>query len=170
MLTIKHISSGNIFTVSDTPVLTGGIWECGNQRFTDASGTEYEVGAADPSIAIAAQWESIKTERDRRESAGVLVGAKWFHSDADSRIKQLGLVLAGASIPAGLQWKTMDGSFVAMTQTLAGQIFGASLAATSAIFTKAEQHKAAMEASADPSAYDHLADWPAVYEPVVYGE
>jgi hypothetical protein len=114
-------------------------------------------------VARIAAWEAIKVERERRESGGVKVGDKWFHTDADSRIKQLGLVLKGAGIPAGLQWKTMDGSFVTMTQTLAGQIFDTSLSQTSAIYVKAEQHKAAMEASADPAGYDFSGGWPAVY-------
>ena len=109
------------------------------------------------------KWEAIKDERDRRESGGVLVGTKWFHSDEGSRIKQLGLFMAGTNLPSGLQWKCMDGSFVTMTPTLAGQIFGASLASTQAIFTKAEQHKAAMEASANPAVYDCMQGWPTVF-------
>jgi hypothetical protein len=65
----------------------------------------------------AAHWEAIKAERDRRTLSGgypVDVGGepKWFHSDLLSRSQQIGLVLLGASIPPGLAWKTMDGSFV----------------------------------------------------------
>lgn len=40
---IKNVATGNITEVSQTPVFVGGIWECGSQRFTDATGTEYEV-------------------------------------------------------------------------------------------------------------------------------
>lgn len=39
---IRHIESGNIYTVSQTPVYTGGVWECGDQRFID-SGGKYDV-------------------------------------------------------------------------------------------------------------------------------
>lgn len=119
-----------------------------------------------PSAAQAksAKWESIKAERDRRtDQGGYKVGTKWFHSDQKSRSQQLGLVLLGASIPANLQWKTMDGSFVTMTQTLAQQILAAGAASDQAIFAAAETHKAAMEASADPSAYDFSGGWPAVF-------
>lgn len=110
------------------------------------------------------KWDAIKVERDRRiESGGYRVGAKWFHSDQKSRGQQLGLVLLGANIPAGLQWKTMDGSFVTMTTTLAQQILYAGAASDQAIFAAAEIHKAAMEASADPSAYDFSGGWTAIY-------
>ena len=110
----------------------------------------------------AEMWERIKIERDRRsETGGYKVGSHWFHSDQKSRSQQLGLVLLGANIPSGLQWKTMDGSFVTMTQTLAGQILAAAAASDQAIFATAETHKAAMEASADPASYNYLSGWPA---------
>lgn len=112
----------------------------------------------------AGMWSRIKTERDRRiQSGGYKVGTKWFHSDTFSRGQQLGLVLLGANIPANLQWKTMDGTFVTMTQQLAGQILAAGAASDQAIFAAAETHKAAMEASADPSAYDFSGGWPATF-------
>lgn len=107
------------------------------------------------------KWDAIKTERDRRtDNGGYMVGDKWFHSDQKSRSQQLGLVLLGANIPAGLQWKTMDGSFVTMTQPLAGQVLAAAAASDQAIFTAAETHRQAMEASADPAAYDFSTGWP----------
>lgn len=108
-------------------------------------------------------WEAIKAERDRRKAGGVKVGAHWFHSDDASRIQQIGLVIMGANIPANLQWKTMDGTFVTMTQTLANQIFQAVAAQDQAIFAKAEEHRAAMEASENPAAYDFAAGWPLIY-------
>lgn len=110
-------------------------------------------------------WGWIKTERDRlTREGGYLAAGKWFHSDALSRIQQLGLVQLGANIPAGLQWKTMDGSFVAMTPSLAGQVFMAAALSDTAIFAAAEAHKAALEACADPAVYDWRAGWPAVFE------
>lgn len=111
-----------------------------------------------------AKWEAIKAERDRRtDQGGYKVGTKWFHSDKKSRSQQLGLVLLGANIPAGLQWKTMDGSFVTMTQQLAGQILAAGAASDQAIFAAAETNKAAMEAGADPASYDFSDGWPKVF-------
>lgn len=114
--------------------------------------------------AKAIKRNAIKTERDRRtENGGYKVGTKWFHSDQPSRSQQLGLVLLGANIPANLQWKTMDGSFVTMTQQLAGQVLAAAAASDQAIFATAEAHRQAMEASADPAAYDFSTGWPKVF-------
>ena len=107
--------------------------------------------------------EKIKAERDRRKAGGVKVGAKWFHSDDASRIQQMGLVMMGAGIPANLQWKTMDGSFITMTPALAQQVFIAQAASDQAIFTAAETHRVAMEASADPASYDYSGGWPKIY-------
>lgn len=129
-------------------------------------------GVADPYIAppapakeeIQAQkWTAIKSERDRRTQAGVAVGANWFHSDTFSRTQQLGLTMMGASMPAGIMWKTMSGSFVEMTPTLAGQIFQATAASDSALFAVAEAKHAEMLALADPTDYDVTAGWPATY-------
>lgn len=109
----------------------------------------------------AAKWDAIKAERDRRtDQGGYKVGTKWFHSDQKSRSQQLGLVLLGANIPPNLQWKTMDGSFVAMTQALAQQILESCAASDQAIFAVAEAHKAEMESSADPASYDFSCGWP----------
>lgn len=115
-----------------------------------------------------AAWERIKTERDRRKSLGVKVGAHWFHSDDPSRIQQLALAMMGAAIPAGLQWKTLTTTpppvFVAMTPALAQGIFQATAASDGAIFGAAETHRMAMEASPTPESYDFSGGWPASIE------
>jgi hypothetical protein len=136
------------------------------QSEMDASGLTVDVEAVELAAAKAAVWERIKSERDRRKlEGGYSVGGKWYHSDTFSRTQQIGLVMLGASLPSGLQWKAMDGSFVSMTQTLAQQIFGAAAQQDIATFTAAETHKAAMEQSADPLGYDFSAGWPAIYTP-----
>lgn len=117
-----------------------------------------------PILSASDVWNLIKAERDRRiQSGGYKVGAKWFHSDTFSRTQQMGLVMMGANIPVGTQWKTMDGSTVTMTQTLAGQIFGTAAASDIAIFEAAETHRVAMEASADPATYDFSTGWPKAF-------
>ncbi len=140
-------------------------------EYTDENNVLHTV-AEQEAIAIAldlqtkrnSKWEAIKTERDKRtQQGGYKVGAKWYHSDTFSRSQQLGLVIMGANIPSGMQWKTLDGSFVVMTPTLAAQIFNAAAAQDQAIFSKAEEHRVAMEASADPAAYDFSGGWPAAY-------
>ena len=129
-------------------------------------GETYSESEPKPSVEQLKEtkWTAIKAERERRaDQGGFKVGTKWFHSDQKSRSQQLGLVLLGASIPAGLQWKTMDGSFVTMTQQLAGQVLAAAAASDQAIFAAAEAHRQAMEASADPAAYDFSTGWPKVF-------
>jgi len=138
----------------------------------DGTWRAYEQGDTLPTPTLAsrqaARWEAIKAHRDALSDAGgyrVTVSGvpKWFHSDNKSKIQQQALVMLGASIPPGLQWKTMDGTFVAMTQALAGQVFAAGVAQDSAIFAAAETHRAAMLQTADPDAYDFSGGWPTVY-------
>lgn len=111
-----------------------------------------------------AVWERIKADRERRRQSGVLVSGHWFHSNDTSRIQQIGLVMMGANIPPGLMWRTMDNGEVPMTQTLAGAIFQAVAASDAAHFAVAKAHRAAMEAAADPDAYDITTGWPAIFE------
>lgn len=111
--------------------------------------------------ALALVTQQIKADRDRRKSTGTPVGAHVFHSDPDSRIQQIGLVMMGAALPAGIMWKTVGGAFVQMTPTLAGQLFQATAARDVALFAAAEAHIAAAAASDDPLAYDFSAGWPA---------
>ena len=127
------------------------------------SGGNWQAPAVDVAALRAQHWEAIKTERDRRtQSGGYQAAGKWFHSDTFSRTQQMGLVMLGANIPADLQWKTMDGSFVTMTQTLAGQVFAAAASSDAALFARAEQIKAVMEA--DPVNFSLASQtWPVIF-------
>lgn len=110
------------------------------------------------------QKESIKAERDRRtQHGGYRVGSHWFHSDTFSRTQQVGLVMLGSALPANVQWKTMSGAKVQMTQQLAQQIFGAAAASDIAVFAAAEAHVSAMLASVDPASYDLSSGWPPAF-------
>jgi hypothetical protein len=155
---------------SSTERLEGPVYAVGDGVVTRT----YTVVPIPHSDIIAPVWEKIKAERDRRKAGGVKVVIngtdKWFHSDDASRIQQIGLVMMGANIPADLQWKTMDGTFVTMTQTLANQVFAASAASDQAIFSKAEWHKAQMEASANPATYHFEQDADKTRWPLIYGE
>lgn len=126
------------------------------------------LAAANPQPTLnelkTAKWNEIKAERDNRiQHGGYQVGDKWFHSDTFSRTQQVALVVLGANIPTNTPWKTMDGSFVTMTQALAGQIFAAAALSDVAIFGVAETHRTAMEASADPASYDFSGGWPVAF-------
>lgn len=116
-------------------------------------------------------WSRIKAHRDDlTQSGGAKVGVNWFHSDTHSKVQQLALLMAGANLPAGIQWKTMGGAFVEMTPTLAAQLYQAQMVQEQAIFMRAETHKAALAALPDAvalSAYDWKAGWPEVFVGVV---
>lgn len=116
----------------------------------------YFVYARRPDEEIAAtRWEKLKQLRDEKIGGGVKVGDKWFHSDVHSKVQQLSLMLAGANLPAGIQWKTMDGSFVGMTPELAAQIYHAQMAQEQSIFLVAETKRV------DDT--DARSGWPEVY-------
>jgi len=135
----------------------------GEMMVSDCRVKPYQPPILDVKQVRSLKWSAIQSERDRRKSAGVNVDTKWFHSDANSRIQQIGLVMPGINIPACLQWKTMDGSFVTMTPSLALQILVTAAASDQAIFAAAESHRAAMEACSDPSAYDISNNWPSIF-------
>lgn len=127
--------------------------------------------------AKARAWEAIKAKRDAlSDNGGYLVSGKWFHSDAKSKTQQLALARKADKVQAaagdmGAQfagnagfWKTMDGSFVPMTASLAQAIADAAELQDGAIFAAAETHRAAMQASADPAAYNFSGGWPATFQ------
>lgn len=114
----------------------------------------------------ATKWAEIKAYRDDvRNNGGFPVGPYWFHSDAPSKIDQLGLTSATmmGALPVGKKWKLMDGSKVTLTPTLVQQIFGYAMARRSANFDTAEEHRVLMEASYDPAAYDFTTGWPPIF-------
>lgn len=126
---------------------------------------DYTEPARDLVPIRAELWGLIKAVRDTKKlEGGYTTGGKWYHSDVFSRTQQLGLVMMGAGIPANTLWKTMDGSFVTMTQTLAGQIFSAAAAQDAALFTHAETLKAQVDASSNPESIDLNAGWPETYQ------
>ena len=122
-------------------------------------------------------WDRIKVKRHSIKSGGVKVGTKWYHTDTESLIQHLGLLeKARAARAAGgtdvtrlqalgqdIKWKTMDGSFIYLTVKHAEDIFAAVADLDAAAFAAAETHRAAMEASADPAAYDFSGGWPATF-------
>ena len=133
--------------------------------------------AARPVQIKASQWQAIKSKRDTIKSAGVQVGDYWFHTDADSRIQQLGLkdqardvLAAGGTTATVLQklgqdipWQTMSGVAVPMTVQLSFDVVAAVGDLDALCHYVGLQHRAAMEAAADPSVYDFSGDWPVAF-------
>lgn len=115
--------------------------------------------------AKAAKWLEIFAERERRKNGGYVTQGKRFHSDADSRIQQLGLLMMGQNMPPGIQWRTLDSGFVTMTPALAAAIFNSAASADMQLFAAAEAHRAAVNALTDLvaiAAYDFSGGWPEV--------
>lgn len=127
-------------------------------------------------------WGWIKAERDRRAVGGFPLAidgvTKWFHSDTFSRTQHLGLkdkardlLAAGGAmgdpitiLGQPVMWKTMDGSEVLITAQLAHDLIEAAGVQEAKVFAAAKAHKAALEAAADPAAYDYMTSWPAIFE------
>lgn len=147
----------------------------GKRIVADANG--YPVLADQPAPTADEIWSAIKAKRDAIKAGGVKVGTKWYHTDTESRIQHLGLLekaraarVAGGTDATRLQalgqdikWKTMDGSFIYLTVKHAEDIFAAVTDLDAAAFAAAETHRVAMEASADPAAYDFSVGWPATF-------
>lgn len=107
----------------------------------------------------------LKLERQLRSSeGGFFTNGKWFHSDQSSRTQQIGLVLMGLNVPP-VMWKTMDGTFVQMTPTLAQSIFQTAAQTDAQIFQICET-KIAQVSQLDPasiSTYEYFSGWPTAF-------
>jgi len=122
------------------------------------------IEAAALDLARTKMWRDIQASRDMRKSGGVRVGTNWFHSDDTSRIQQIALVMFGANMPPGIMWKTMQGTFVAMTPTLAMQIFQSIAGQDQQIFSRAEYHRQHMILDdLTPDDYDFTTGWSQTY-------
>jgi hypothetical protein len=160
-----------------------GVWSISNEtlysQFEVATKERKQVaGALKSGVAKATQWHVIKAKRDSRKAAGAQVGAYWFHTDADSRIQQLGLkdqardvLAAGGTTATVLQklgqdipWQTMSGASIPMTVQLSFAVVAAVGDLDAMCHFLAGQHKAAMEAADDPAAYDFSAGWPTSFQ------
>lgn len=122
-----------------------------------------DATAASLTYTKANMWDRIQAERDRREAGGVKVGDHWFHTDVGSLVKYLSLRAAGADLPEGINWKTMDGTKVPMTPELVNEIYMTAMATNAAIFEAGEAHKHAMETSPNPGQYQFGNNWPRIY-------
>lgn len=162
-----HKAGGDVVATSSSPISdVGGVYRDAARVWLDPEPGDgsYVSQTRDLASERGLIWTAIKEERDRRKlDGGYPVSGKWFHSDTFSRTQQLGLLLMGANIPQGLQWKTMDGSFVEMTQTLAAQVFAAAAAQDQALFAHAEALLAEVNAAQDPAAVDISVGWPSSY-------
>lgn len=151
---------------------TDGVWS-----LVDGNIVKLPLPAPDPAVVKASQWELIKAKREQVKAGGVKVGTKWFHSDIESRVQHLGLkdkardlLAAGGAMTdrlqvggSDIQWKTQNGTLIYITAQIAFDIVAAVGVLDALAHYNAEVHKATMEASAEPAAYEFSGGWPAVY-------
>lgn len=118
----------------------------------------------DLSVIKALKWAEIKGERDRlRFDGGVQVDGHWFLSNQTATVEYNSIINLGLPDATVIRpnWRTIDGAEVPMSPGLAKQIIAAGIAQAAALDDAAQAHKAAMEKSSDPSAYDFSTGWPA---------
>ena len=110
-----------------------------------------------PEAVAAVRWEKLKQHRDHLAlEGGCFCAGKWFHSDLYSKQQQMALAMLGGSLPANLQWKTMDGSYILLTPQIVADLFAAQIAREQLLFTIAETKRVD-----DTPVYE---GWPARFE------
>ena len=158
---------------NNQPTLVGDQWLLG-WTVMDLAQEEINATLANDRAAM---WERIKAIRDSKTQRGGVNIAKvtdngdgtftmfnkWFHTDTFSRTQYTGFIILGENAPVGLQWKTMDGSFVEMNAPLMDEICAAIAAKDAAIFAHAEALRAEVNASTAPTTVDITSGWPPVY-------
>lgn len=136
--------------------------------------TEQQIAAIRTGDVRDAVWGKIKAHRDAVSVGGCLVGSDWFHNDAMSRgqwermSNRVDHAVMLDSSPYTLngqqvQWKTMSGAFVALTAGKIRQVVAAMELREAQCFTVGEQHRAGLNAAADPLTYDWSGGWPATF-------
>lgn len=107
-------------------------------------------------------WERIKEHRLQVVTSGVYVESvdKWFHTDTVSVTTYstiAGMIALDNYEP--LQWKTMDNTWLLLTEPLFKELQTAMSQKTNANYAVAEQHKAAMLLADNPLEYDYSGNW-----------
>lgn len=111
------------------------------------------------------KWNEIKAKREAVKYFGVFISsvARVIDTDEGARTQQLGLVMMGSAIPAGLEWKFADNSFVAMTPALAQEIMVTTATRDMAVFAVGESYRQQIGGMSDWQAVlalDITAGWP----------
>ena len=107
-------------------------------------------------------WEQIKERRLQAVTSGVYVESvdKWFHTDEVSVTSYstiAGMIALNNYEP--VQWKTMDNTWLLLTESLFKELQTAMSLKTNANYAVEEHHKAAMLLADNPIEYDYSSDW-----------
>lgn len=156
----------NVIPTGKSVLLTNSVPDGSLTNYYIHNGTLMEIGI---DALRNEKWEAIKLLRDSKSQGGTFVNSvsKWFHTDPKSLIHYLGLNqqrMMGTYTPA--MWKTMDGSFVKLNDSLLGEVSNQVINNELMIFGIAEQHKSMMEAYPNPLEYtEEIMNtlWPQVY-------
>ena len=133
------------------------------------TGRGWSISAAAKTQKRAAEqeavWTAIKNKRYNNLRGGIYVASvqKWFQTDDGSR-QQYTFMRTLPELPEGMQWKTMDNSFVQMTKPLLDELSMILLTCEQADFANAERHRAAMMQAENPQDYDYNTGWTDTYE------
>lgn len=105
--------------------------------------------------ARAEKWAEIKAKREAVKYAGVPIASvgKVIDTDEGARTQQLGLVMMGAALPPGLEWKFADNTLVPMSPALAQEIMLTTAARDMSVFAVAEAYRAQLGTLTD---YDQI--------------
>lgn len=113
-------------------------------------------------------WARIKQKRYDNTHSGCYLPSvkKWFHTDDNSRVQYVGLqaMAHNGVLPEKLNWKTMDNSFVLMSQALLSELLSAMMQHEIADFATAEQHRVMMLKADNPSEYDYSMGWQPTFQ------
>lgn len=138
-----------------------GIWKSSNDEVVQSI-----IDSYNPLIKLKKEkHDQIQVHRELLKNSGYLVQGYRFHSDRDSRIQQLGLVMMGNNIPPGLMWKTLSGEFVEMTPGLAMSIFQTTAGNDAVLHGYGEQRRsqlANLQTVQEVEDFDVTAGWPVV--------
>lgn len=125
------------------------------------------------------KWEEIKKYRDDRlEHGGYPTPSGWFHSDAlardnyeDANKPNTRAYLAYLEQQATPKmWKTMSGSWVALTVTLLDTLLANKVTQKNDHFYSAEVLKVGLWLANDPDNYDYFQNAEKSKWPIIYGE
>jgi hypothetical protein len=109
------------------------------------------------------KWARIQEKRDACFEGGVKRGGLWYQTDVASRIRWLAFAGMKANLPADINWRTMDGTLILLTQTLVGNIVDDINAKDIAAINNAEALKVLVDASPAPKSVDITTGWPNNY-------
>ena len=112
-------------------------------------------------------WEAVKAKREEVLTSGVYVKplGKWFHTDG---VTQLSYTRAKEYFDikhdSETQWKTMDGTFVALNKEKLNDVIVAIFEKSQEVYKIAEKHKHKIQTSVDLENYDVDAGWVETYK------